>query len=203
MKRGGGVDVFWDALLVKPQHRLVAPQAAGAAEFLFDRLDFRAHFEHVIEKLATLAQAVADDAFPQENCSSRLRIDAAVVNPPPCDDGQAAADHGFLAVDRALGFVPVRLAILALAEVRRDLLDPRRINSSNPPRPQPRGFDELHAHHPLEALGQGKQAGAGEYGEETAVRAAVGFRLAVPHAELPRHACEKGLVERGVVRRAG
>ena len=197
------MDVFGDARLVKAQHRLVAPQAAGSAQLLFDRLDFAAHVGDVVKEIALLAKAVADDAFAQEDVARGLGIDATVMDAPPGDDRQAAADHGFLAVDRALDFVPMRLAVFAFAQVWRDLLDPQRIDAGDPPRPQPRGFDQLHAHHPLEALRQRKQTRAGEHREEAAVGAAIGFRFAIPQAELARNPGEQGFVNRAVSARAG
>jgi hypothetical protein len=86
-----------------------------------------------------------------------LGIHAAVMHAPPGDHRQAAADHGFLAINRTLFLVPMRLAIAAAAKMRCDLLDPFRIDARDAARPQPRRFHQLHRHHPLVALGNAEQ----------------------------------------------
>ncbi len=114
-------------------------------------------------------------------------IHPAVMHAPADDHRQAAADHGFLAIHRALALVPVRLAIAAAAQVRGHLLDPFGIDPRHPPRPQARGFHQFHRHHPFAALGNPEQPGAGKHREKSARRAAIRLVLPVPPAELPRH----------------
>ena len=50
------VDVLRNPPLVKPQHRLIAPQTAGPPQLLFDGLDLAAHLGEMVEKPAAFPQ---------------------------------------------------------------------------------------------------------------------------------------------------
>jgi len=144
VKGRGGVDLPWHALLEKPQHRLITPQATRPTQLLLDQLQVRLHLLHPFQKPALPAQATAHHPFPQKNPVRRLGIHPPVMHAPARHHRQAATDHRLFAIHRTLRLIPVRLAILAHAQMRRHLLDPFRFDARHPPRPQARGLHQLH-----------------------------------------------------------
>ena len=89
-----------------------------------------------------------------KSCREALRIDGRVADAPPRDDRQAKQRDLFRRHRPAGPAVPVRIAVAAGDQVRRQRLDPVRVDAGDGPQIAPRRFDHLRRHDPLGLAGR-------------------------------------------------
>jgi hypothetical protein len=96
--------------------------------------------------------------MPDEQLAGQHRVDPPVLHAAARDDRQAVQGHLLESQHRALPAVPVRLAVTALDQVRRQLLGPLRLDPGIDPAPQPAGLDQFRRHHPARLLLEQRRA---------------------------------------------
>ena len=187
-----------DALFAIRDHRIFIPHAIGSSQLVLDRAHFFTQLVDEIQKPPTLSKTTAQQSLAHKHRMSEFPIDPAIMHPTSIDDRKSTAHDPLLAVHRSLALIPPGLTIHAATQMRRDLFDPLGINPRHPPRPQARGLDQLHCHHPLPTLRRTKQSRSGKHRKKSARRTAIRLVFPIPQTELPRHSRQQRSMNRRI-----
>ena len=171
----------------KIKHRLIRPQSSGPAQLVLRALDLLPDFIEALKKLALGSQATSQYRLPDKHLMRLLGTNTSVKNLPPLDNGQAAAQHGLLAIDSPLVFIPCRGMVAISTQVRHHILHPFNIDGSDFARPHPAGLDQLKSQQPFRLL-FAKQTRARKNGKLAATGTAIRPFFLIPETKLHRDA---------------
>nr|BFE71022.1 hypothetical protein GCM10020092_043230 [Actinoplanes digitatis] len=188
----GGDDVGGDAGVVEGVHGLVVDGDVPAAGPVLDLLDPGQELGVLGEERVMGLPVPLDERVPDEQLAAHRRIDPGVADLAPGHDRQPVEGHLLVGHHGALLLLPVRLAVAALDQVRRELLGPLGLDARVHPAPEPRRLDQLGRHHPAWLLLE--QGRAREDRELGAAGAEIFALVRVLQADVREQAGEQGRV---------
>ena len=182
-----------DPLVVELEERLVVGEDAAPPG---PRLELRELLDQLavgVEELVPGVPVLLDQRGADEQLARRLGVDPAERDGPARRQGYAVERHPLVGHRRAAGPGPPGLAVGALDQVGRGLLDLGRVDHGVGAGPQPGRLDELGRHHPLGVPSVQHRAGLDD--EAGVAGAEVGAVLPLPHAHVREQAGQQRPVD--------
>ncbi len=193
VEMAAGDDVGGEPLVVEVEQGVVVDDDVAPARPVLKLLDVVEQpavvvEERVVRLPVALHQGVADEQVPAQG-----GVDRGVVHPAGGHQRQPVQGHLLEGDHGGLFLLPVRFAVGAFHQVRRECLGPFRFDARDGPRPQPGRLDEFGGHQPARRLPE--QRGAREDREPGAPRPLVLLLVGVPDTDVGQQAGEQRQVD--------